>query len=60
MTQKQVIETLPTLTRYLPPNTKPLFPTVAQAWAARGEGALPYKSHKSNFLKQIPESSLGM
>lgn len=51
MTQKQIIETIHTLTRYLPPNTKPLFPTVAQAWAARGEGALPCKSHKSNVLK---------
>lgn len=27
---------------YLPPNTYPLFPTVAQAWAALGNGLFPY------------------
>lgn len=34
------------LTLYLPPNTKPLFPTVAQAWAARGDGVLPWGQKK--------------
>lgn len=35
------------LTLYRPPNTYPLFPTVAQAWAALGNGLFPcVRPHK--------------
>lgn len=38
------------LTLYLPPNTYPLFPTVAQAWAALGSGLFPYRPHKTEAV----------
>ena len=47
-TSEAATATVPVLTRYLPPNTKPLLPTVAQAWAARGEGAVPCQGQVSS------------